>query len=686
MPRDLVIGNGRMLVNFDSRYCLRDFYFPRVGRDNNTIGHPSRVGLWASGRFVWLHDDGWTRQMTYRTDTLVTDVHLSHEGLGISLHCCDAVHAKETLLLRTMSVTNRSGEAREIRLFFCQDFHIGEVASGDTAYYEPVNDFLIHYKGRRYFLVNGRCEGGSGIYQYAIGAKETGHLEGTWRDAEDGVLGMNPIAQGSVDSAISLRREIPAGETSRFDFWIAAHEGYFEVKALNGRVLKAGLSALLAETERHGRRWVRKNRVDLADLSERAISVYRRSLLTIRTQTDGGGAILAANDGDSSLFNMDTYSYMWPRDGALVAHALDLAGYHDLTRKFFKFCERLMPKPTYYPEGYLLHKYNPDGSLGSSWHPWVRDGQPQLPIQEDETALVLWALWAHYERTGDRPFVASLYKRLIRPAARFMLTYRHPDTGLPKESYDLWEERYGVLTFTTAAVYAGLSAGGRFAALFEDAALSDACHEGARQMKEAALTHLYRPELSRFARMIRYRSDGGYTVDPTIDSSLSALFVFDLFPARQEEVVRTMQAIERRLWVQTDVGGVARYENDYYHRKRQDVARVAGNPWPICTLWLALWWIKTARNPSDLARPREIIEWVARHALPSGILPEQFDPDTGEAVSVSPLTWSHAAFVETAWHYADVHLNLRTLAMPPTPAASSSDGAPRDAPGLSEHS
>ena len=30
--------------------------------------------------------------------------------------------------------------------------------------------------------------------------------------------------------------------------------------------------------------------------------------------------------------------------------------------------------------GYLLHKYRPDGSLGSSWHSWLKNGNIQLVI------------------------------------------------------------------------------------------------------------------------------------------------------------------------------------------------------------------------------------------------------------------------------------------------------------------
>ena len=66
---------------------------------------------------------------------------------------------------------------------------------------------------------------------------------------------------------------------------------------------------------------------------------------------------------------------MWPRDGALVAYALDLAGQPDVTRNFYNFCKDVL-----LPEGYLLHKYNPDKSLGSSWHPWADgDGQSAAP-------------------------------------------------------------------------------------------------------------------------------------------------------------------------------------------------------------------------------------------------------------------------------------------------------------------
>ena len=104
----------------------------------------------------------------------------------------------------------------------------------------------------------------------------------------------------------------------------------------------------------------------------------------MRTQIDNRGAIIAANDSDILHFSRDTYSYMWPRDGALVATTLIKTGYSEISRRFFEFCYHAIRK-----DGYFLHKYSPDGSVASSWHPWTKDGKLELPIQEDETALVV---------------------------------------------------------------------------------------------------------------------------------------------------------------------------------------------------------------------------------------------------------------------------------------------------------
>jgi len=132
-----------------------------------------------------------------------------------------------------------------------------------------------------------------------------------------------------------------------------------------------------------------------------------------------------------------------------------------------------------------------------------------------------------------------------------------------------------------------------------------------------------------------------------------APFYFGVFEPGDEKVVNTMNAIKERLWVKTEVGGIARYEGDTYHKVSDHTQDIPGNPWLLCTLWLAQWYIAKAETSEELQEAIPILEWVAKRALPSGVLAEQVHPFTNQPLSVSPLTWSHAAFVTTVLEYVN---------------------------------
>lgn len=669
MPRDLPLGNGKLLVNLDRTYALRDIYFPHVGQENQTEGDPNRFGVWVDWQFSWLDSDDWRRDLRYEDDTLVTHVTCVSDRLGLELICADCVDFHRNLYLKRVEVHDRAGRARQVRLFQHLDLHLSGNAIGDTALFDPDHRALVGYKGRRYLWLGARAGEADGLVRWATGNKEVGGLEGTWRDAEDGELSGNAIAQGSVDCVGGIDLAVPEAGSALAYFWIALGDCYDEVREQHETVTRRGPQSFVDRTRAYWQLWVNKEEPTFGDLPPAIVRLYKQSLLILRTQIDEGGAIIAANDADILHLGRDTYTYMWPRDGALVAHALVLAGYGHVTRRFFDFCGAVMR-----PEGYLLHKYNPDGSPGSSWHPWLAaDGSKQLPIQEDETALVLWALWAHFRRFRDVEFVKPLFRKLVIQAADFLCRFREPHTGLPAPSYDLWEERHGIMAYTVAAVVAGVSAAANFAAAFGERDLAAAYRNEAAAMRAAARQHLYDPDLGCFSRLIRVQPDGSLQRDRTLDASVAGVFEFGLFAPDDPLLSSTMAAIERRLWCQTDVGGLARYEDDYYQQVSRDLERVPGNPWFICTLWLANWHIARAQTVPELARARELLEWVAAHALPSGVLAEQIHPYTGEPLSVSPLTWSHATFVESVHRYL---ARLRALAHPVAhvPAERNRDG------------
>jgi oligosaccharide amylase len=649
MPRDIPVGNGSLLITFDSDYCLRDIYFPCAGKENHTDGHKFRLGIWVDGVFEWI-TAAWNLRLDYLTDTLVTHVTAINEGLNISLHFNDLVDYRENIYIKKILLKNLSKKDREIRIFFHHDFHILETPTGDTAYYDPDERAIIHYKSDRYFLISGIREGKQKIDQYATGIKEFHGLEGTWRDAEDGRLEGAPISQGSVDSTISFSVRLKDGEEQTLYYWICAGKSYADVSNLNKMISGHGIEYFIKRTENYWRAWINKEDINLSSLPEDIASLYKRSLLILRTNIDSGGAIIAGNDSDVQHFARDTYSYMWPRDGALVAYALDLAGYHGITRRFFEFCHEIIKRGKE-SVGYFLHKYNPDGSLGSSWHPWTRNDEKQLPIQEDGTGLILWSLWYHFDRFRDIEFISELYGNLIIRCGDFLASYRDSKTGLPLPSYDLWEERWGIHTFTVSVVYGGLKAGEKFAEFFKDSKRAMIYRNASKEVKTGIEKFLYNEKEKRFCKSIIPEKDGSFKVDMTIDASIYAPFYFGVFEPDDEKVINTMEAIKRHLWVKTDVGGVARYPGDSYHKVTDDIENVPGNPWFICTLWLAQWHIARAKNKEELKEAVYLLDWVAKRALPSGILAEQVHPFTNQPLSVSPLTWSHAAFVATVLEY-----------------------------------
>ncbi|MDX1917603.1 MAG: glycoside hydrolase family 15 protein [Candidatus Caenarcaniphilales bacterium] len=644
MPRDIPISNGSLLVCFDKDYQIRDFYFPHVGQENHVVGYPCRFGVWVDGHFCWSTDPSWQKVLRYKKETLVTEVSLTNRRLGIELHCEDFVDYAWNAYIRILKVSNLDERQKKVKIFFHHDFRVYGTEVGDTGYYNPFNKSIMHYKGRRYFL----CSVRGGVEEYSIGAKALGAAEGTWRDAEDGQLQNTVITHGSVDSTIAKGFELEGGGSFDFEYWICAG---VDLKAVNDidEQLQAGYArARQKTTEEYWRFWVNKENFDLSPLPDWGAELFKRSLLILATQIDAGGAIIAANDSDVQATFKDHYSYLWPRDGALVAVALDLARYELLTQRFYTLIAKLIN-----PTGYLLHKYTPDGALASSWHPWYRNGKSQLPIQEDETALILWGLWEHFKIHRDVEFVRGLYEPLISKAGDFLLVYRDKQTGLPLPSYDLWEERKGVMTFTCCTVEAGLRAAANFARAFGDAQREQDYLEGAALIKEAMLKYLYDANLGRFLRGLVHPHDqtDDLLPDTTVDASLYGLFRFGTFSVQDPEVRGTMKAYRQKLWVQTEIGGIARYQNDWYQAQCPPTEAVPGNPWVISTLWLMMEEIFAAETEDQLAQSLRYLQWVKSSALSSGVLAEQINPFTGGPLSVSPLTWSHATVIEVVMLY-----------------------------------
>jgi glucoamylase len=665
VPRSLVLGNGNTLVGFDATYSVRDIYFPRVGDANHTMGNVCRTGFFVDGRFAWLDDGAWVRTIGYAEDSLVSDVTLSHPGLGISVHFEDYIDLARNWFIRNLVVTSPSG-FNAGSVFFHYDWYIEGSDIGNTVLYDPRHRSVIAYRANRYFLIGGISGDEFGISSWANGKKGNG-AAGTWVDAQDGVLGRNPIEQGSVDCTVAFDLgRVAANQPRSLTHWLCMGTRLSEVTVFGQElIVSKGPDTYRDRTLTYWQVWSEKDHRHIDDaLGEDASKLYRRSVLTARTHNDNRGAIIASTDFDITKFARDTYAYFWPRDGALVANALDRSGHEDCTRQFFTFSQQCIVE-----EGFFLHKYTPYGQPGSSWLPWVDShGVRTLPVQEDETGLVLWSLWQHYRIHRNLDFVVGLYSSLVTPAADWMVEYVDERNGLPMPSWDLWEERWGVHAFTVGAVWAGLDAARNFADLFGDVKSYVKYRDAVERLREAADTHLYSAELGRFPRRITVEDDESVTVDTVLDSAIYGLWRFGMYSPDDKRIVDTMHAIAEQLSNKASCGGIARYDDDYYFKVEPDTNLVPGNPWFMCTLWLAQWYIATAKTAADLVPAHQMIDWAVKHQLPGGLLSEQLDPHTGAPLSVSPLTWSHAEFIVTVDDYCAKADSLNRAA-PPAPAA-----------------
>jgi len=649
MARSVTVGNGNLLVGLDARGQVRDLYFPFVGEANHVSGasgsYVHRIGVFIDGKISWLDDPSWRVTNGLDETTSIGSFFAENTELGISIASRDAVHNENNIFLRHFTVHNLRADTRSVKLYLSQQFRIHESRRGDTGFYDPRVRAIIHYKGDTTFLVNATCEG-KPFQSYNIGLFGIEGKEGTYLDANDGVLERNPIEHGSVDSVIELAFSIPGHASNEAYYWIVCGTSIAEAHQLDELVLSEGPDRLIASTDAYWEAWLNKEQTDLSPLPAELQKLYRRSLTIMRVHADNRGGIIASSDTDMLHHGRDTYGYVWPRDGAAIAQTFDRAGYRDVSTRFFEFmADRLDPN------GYLMHKYRTDGALGSSWHPWMINGEAILPIQEDETASVVFVLWEHYERYRDIEFIESMYNRFIEPAAEFMCEYIEASTGLPQASFDLWEEKYGTSTYTAASVYGGLMAAAKFANLLGKDESSRTYQVIAQRMQTAIGKVLFDEEQGIFVKHVLHKEDGELEYDMTIDSSsLYGLLLFGVFEVTDEKVERMMKAVEDRLQVHGNSKGFVRYEKDAYYRMQN---AESPNPWVITTLWVARYHIMRAESLADLKYPMELLEWTCSHATSGGVLAEQMHPDTREQLSTAPLVWSHAEYVLAVQAYLE---------------------------------
>ena len=636
MGRPVVLSNGQLFVGLDESGLVHDFYYPYVGLDNLTNARSSqhKIGIWVDGQFSWTDDGSWQINVDLEDNAMISNIQMKSSGLGLTIDFLDFVDTEYNALVRCMRITNDYDQERDIRLFMHQVFQISRAGRADTALFVPEDTYILDYKGRCCLLIAGKTGQNGTFDQYAVGSYNVEGKAGTFKDAEDGELSDNAVEHGGVDSVVRFRQVTPARGTFEVDYWVVAANSQTDAQVAHTYLKYYPIQDRLKQVRDYWHNWLQPAAPALDKVPAQDLAMARKSLFIIKAHCDARGSVLAS--GDSSIFNYgrDYYCYCWPRDGSYAVWPLIRLGLYDEAKRFFEFA-----RDTMHRDGYLMHKYQPDRAIGSTWHPLVHNRHKELAIQEDETASVLFMIGEYYKYSQDKTFVTNFYHTFIKPCASFIATFFDSATDLPHATYDLWEEKFLTSTYTACTVIAGLESSAELAKLVEQP--DDAVMwERAAQRIRSNLDTFYHPD-GYYRKGFLLKPDGSLQYDDTLDiSSFFGLFMFAQADLDNPKLLSTLQHIEKKLLNTSPIGGVIRYESDNYFRMKQ---QYPGNPWIVCSLWLAQYY-KAAGRDHDAAN---LMQWAAARAYPSGALSEQFDPDTGLALGVTPLVWSHSEAVNT---------------------------------------
>lgn len=638
MSRPVMLGNGSLTVGLNEQGLVHDFYYPYVGLDNLTTARSAhhKIGVWVDGAFSWVDDGSWKISVDFETNALISDITMINDNLQIELHAVDFVDPQFNAFCRQITITNAAKDHRAIRVFMHQVFQISRAGRADTALFVPEENYILDYKGRCALLVYGQDDAGQVFDQFCVGMYGIEGKEGTYRDAEDGELGNNAVEHGGVDSVVRFPLSLAGGKDLTINYWIVAADSQQSAETIHATIKQDGLDHRLDLARDYWADWLKISDERTKHVDKDYKPMINKSLMIIKAHTDKRGGIIASCDSSIYNYGRDYYSYVWPRDGAYAMWPLIRLGYTEEPKKFFEFCRDILS-----PGGYLMHKYQPDKAIGSTWHPLLHGKHTELAIQEDETASVVYMLGEYFGHTRDQAFVESLYLTFVQPAANFMANFRDEQTNLPHASYDLWEEKFLTNTYTAALTYQALLVAAEFADMFEYPDNATDWRAAASAISGGA-DIFFEPERQIYRKGYLLQQDGSLSYDNTLDvSSLYGVVMYGLKAHNAPEVLSTIKCIESMLLDQSPSGGSPRYEHDNYFAK---LPQYQGNPWVVTSLWIAQYYVKAKR----MDEAHGIMRWALDRALLSGVLSEQINPADNSPLSVAPLVWSHAEFINTA--------------------------------------
>ncbi len=340
-------------------------------------------------------------------------------------------------------------------------------------------------------------------------------------------------------------------------------------------------------------------------LPQKRILLKETSLKVLKSLIDENGGIIAAPECDLDFQHSGGYGFVWPRDAAFCALSLMKCNQFKEAKSILLFLAKVQSH-----HGDFFQRYDCQGNKAPSW----------CELQADQLGLVITAMIEYLNYEKNDIILDSIKKGIQKLANDFS------EKGSLVNSFDLWEEIYGLHFYAHVTAYGALS---RSLSLFPE--LQDLIHSGLKSCKNFCYHHLYVSKQKRFARAVDPHNNRDLQADISL---LSCIFPFSEFPIEDSIKLSIFEFCYDEL---TTKMGTLRYENDHY---------IGGNSWVLAGFWMA----QAARELSKI-EPRladlsfEIFKKTMNSSNEAGFFSEQIDSNTGKPLWVMPLGWSHAFFL-----------------------------------------
>ena len=387
--------------------------------------------------------------------------------------------------------------------------------------------------------------------------------------------------------------------------------------------------AMLRSTADSWRRWMRGFRY--AGPEE---PMVRRAAITLKMLDSWlhGSAVAAATSSlpapIGGVRNWD-YRYTWIRDASFAVFALRSIGFVEEADGFlgwvldtFEGVRSPLVKIMYTIEGQAVPDEWEDPELeGYQQSAPVRWGNGAADQRQHDLYGEILDCADQWCRAGGR-IEPHLWEGLAQLADAARTAWREPDQGI-------WEVRSEgrVFTYSAAMCQVALDRAAATAERIGQPAPIDVWRAEAKTLQETILERAW----DEGAQTLSEHLDGG----GTLDASLLALPLRRVVPARHPRMVATARAVAERL----SAGGGLLYR--YLHTDSPDGISGDEGAFLLCSFWL----VDNLASQGRLEEAAELYSSLCARASPTGLLPEQINPSTGEFMGNFPQAFSHIGVI-----------------------------------------